>query len=299
MTVAEQFGDGVFVIDQVPSDLVEPLIAGRHVIHANRLLVGAPHAGSIVVRDVTARCVAARRAELAERRAELAIYASSIAHQINNPLAIINVHAELMKEDLAAMRALHRDEAKRFGDVADSMEELEAAVAAITKITSDMRAFSQTTPVIHANLRRSIEWALKAAAPELRDRAFPITKIEVEGTVALDETRLGRVLVELLRNAAHAIPFGAAERNEVSIVVRAAGSAVAIEVRDTGCGITEDAMDRIFEPKLSVDESGIPRVGVGLLECREIVSAARGAITIDSAEGQGTVVRVELPTKTA
>jgi signal transduction histidine kinase len=297
MTVTEPFGDGVFVIDRVPSELVEPLIAGRHVIHANRLLVGAPHAGSIVVRDVTEQCVAARRAELAERRAELAIYASSVAHQINNPLAIINVHAELIKEDLAAMRALHRDEAKRFGDIADSMEELEAAVAAITKITADMRAFSQTTPVVNASLRRTIEWALKAAAPELRDRAFPITKIEVEGTVALDEARLGRVLVELLRNAAHAIPFGAAERNEVSIVARAAGPVIAIEVRDTGCGITEDAMDRIFQPKLSVDESGLPRVGVGLMECREIVSAARGEITIDSADGQGTVVRVELPTK--
>ena len=299
MTVAEQFGDGVFEVDQVPSDLVEPLVAGRHVIHANRLLVGAPHAGSIVVRDVTDQCVAARRAELAERRAELAIYASSVAHQINNPLAIINVHAELMKEDLAAMRALHRDEAKRFGDVADSMEELEAAVAAITKITSDMRAFSQITPVVHANLRRSIEWALKAAAPDLRDRAFPITKIEVEGTVALDEARFGRVLVELLRNAAHSIPFGAAERNEVSVVARAAGGSIAIEVHDTGCGIAEDAMDRIFEPKLSVDESGIPRVGVGLMECREIVSAARGAITVDSADGQGTVVRIELPAKIA
>ena len=299
MTVAEQFGDGVFVIDQVPADLVEPLIAGRHVIHANRLLVGAPHAGSIVVRDVTDPCVAARRAELAERRAELAIYASSVAHQINNPLAIINVHAELMKDDLAAMRARHRDEAKRFGDVADSMEELEAAVAAIVKITSDMRAFAQATSIVDASLRRSIEWAIKAAAPDLRDRAFPITKIEVEATVALDEPRLGRVLVELLRNAAHAIPFGAAERNEVSIVARTTGASVAIEVRDTGCGIAEDAMDRIFEPKLSVDESGTPRVGVGLMECREIVSAARGTITIDSADGQGTVVRVELPTKIA
>jgi signal transduction histidine kinase len=299
VTVAEQFGDGVFVIDQVPSDLVESLLAGRHVIHANRLLVGAPHAGSIVVRDVTDHCIAARRAELAERRAELAIYASSVAHQINNPLAIINVHAELMKDDLAAMRARHRDEAKRFGDVADSMEELEAAVAAITKITSDMRVFAQAASVIDASVRRTIEWAIKAAAPDLRDRAFPITKIEVEGTVALDEPRLGRVLVELLRNAARAIPFGAAERNEVSIVARTAGASVAIEVRDTGCGITEDAMERIFEPKISVDESGLPRIGVGLMECREIVSAARGTITIDSADGQGTVVRIELPTKIA
>lgn len=299
MTVAEPFGDGVFVIDQVPLELVEPLIAGRHVIHGHRLFVGAPHAGAIVVRDVTDHCVAARRTELAQRRAELASYASAVAHQINNPLAIINVHAELMKEDLTAMRARVRDEAKRFGDISDSMTELEDAVAAITKITSEMRAFSQTAPVVNASLRRTIEWAIKAAAADLRDRAFPITKIEVEGTVALDEGRLGRVLVELLRNAARSIPYGAAERNEVSLVARAAGTAVAIEVRDTGCGISEVAMERIFEPKLAVDDSGAPRIGVGLMECREIVTAAQGTITIESVAGQGTVVRVELPLRPA
>ena len=286
MTVAEPFGDRG---ERLPAVLVEQLSAGRHVVHANRVLVGTP------VRDVTDRYVAARRAELAERRIELATYASSVAHQINNPLAIINVHAELIKDDLTTMRSRHRDEAKRFGDIADSMEELEAAVAAITKITSDMRAFSQGTPVVNASLRRCIEWAIKTAAPELRDRAFPITKIEIEGNVGLDELRLGRVLLELLRNAAGAIQIGAAERNEVSIVARANGDSAAIEVRDTGSGIPEDAMERIFEPKLSVDESGLPRIGVGLLECREIVTAAGGTITIDSADGQGTVVRVQLP----
>ena len=282
--------DGVFAVDQLPAELAELLVAGRHVVHEHRLLVGAPQA-----RDVTERCVAARRAELAERRIELASYAGSVAHQINNPLAIINVHAELIKDDLTAMRARHRDEAKRFGDIADSMEELESAVAAITKITSDMRAFSQSATVVRANLRRCIEWALKTAAHELRDRAFPISKIEHECQIELDEPRLGRVLLELLRNAAHAIPFGAAERNEVSVVARLAGEAIAIEVRDTGAGITEDVMPRIYEPKISVDDSGLPRIGVGLVECREIVLGAGGSITIDSAEGQGTVVRIELP----
>ncbi len=282
--------DGVFVVDQLPAELAALLAAGRHVVHEQRLLVGAPKA-----RDVTDRCVAARRAELAERRSELATYAGSVAHQINNPLAIINVHAELIKDDLTALRARHRDEAKRFGDIADSMEELESAIAAITKITSDMRAFSQSAPLAHANLRRSIEWALKTAATDLRDRAFPICKIEHECQLRIDEPRLGRVLLELLRNAARAIPFGAAERNEVSVVARLAGEGIAIEVRDTGAGIHENEMPRIFDPKISIDDSGLPRIGVGLVECREIVLAAGGSITIDSAEGQGTVVRIELP----
>jgi len=111
----------------------------------------------------------------------------------------------------------------------------------------------------------------------------------------LDELRLGHVLVELVRNAAAAIEPGSAERNEVSIVTRAAGTRVAIEIRDTGCGIAEERLATIFEPDISVDDAGAPRIGVGLVECKEIVEAVGGEITLESEADQGTVVRVELP----
>ena len=304
-------GDGVIVVDrdgaiQYANPAGEPLrglltqlLAGRHAVHANRVFAGVVTTHEdyrvIAIRDVTDAYVAMRRAELAQRRTELGIYASSIAHQINNPLAIINVHAELMKEDMASLRSRYREEAKRFGDLSDSMEELEAAVTAVTKITSDMRAFSHATTLASADLRRAIDWVAKAASPDLRDRARVISKLDVEGAVPLDELRLGRVLLELVRNAAAAIEPGVATRNEVSIVTRAAGARVAIEIRDTGCGIAEERLATIFEPAISVDEEGVPRIGVGLVECKELVEAVGGAITLESVADQGTVVRVELP----
>jgi two-component system NtrC family sensor kinase len=244
--------------------------------------------------DVTDLFVAQRRAEIARRLDMLGAFAGNVAHQINNPLAIINVHAELIKDDLTTLHAKHRDEAKRFTDINGSMEELEAAVAAITKITSDMRTFSQLMSPNPASVRRCVEWAVKTASTELRDRAFPVTKIGFEGCVSIDEPRFGRILLELVRNAAASIEMGAPENNEVSIVATVAQNTVVIEVRDTGSGIAEDQLERIFAPRISVDAEGVPSVGVGLLECREAIVAAGGTIAIDSAEGQGTVVRIEL-----
>jgi two-component system NtrC family sensor kinase len=304
-------GDGVMVVDRDGAiryanpaaeplrALVPQLLAGRHAVHANRVFAGVvtTHEDQrvIAIRDVTDHCIATRRAELAQRRSELGIYASSIAHQINNPLAIINVHAELMKEDLTSLRSRYREEGKRFGDISDSMVELETAVIAITKITGDMRAFSQPTAQASADLRRAIEWAAKTAGPDLRDRARVICRLDADGPVVLDELGLGRVVLELVRNAAAAIEPGSAERNEISIVTHAAGTRVAIEIRDTGCGIAEQRLATIFDPAISVDAAGAPRIGVGLAECKELVEAVGGEITLESVADQGTVVRVELP----
>ncbi len=235
--------------------------------------------------------IARRRAELAERRTEFGTMAAAIAHQINNPLAIINVHLELVKDELEQLHANHRDEAKRFTDIFESMSELEAAVQAVTQITSDMRAFTSPSPPVTGDIRRAIEWAVKTAAPHLRDRARPLTKLAIGGRVPIDEPRLGRMLVHLLRNAAAAINVGAAERHEVSVVTHAGqGKRVIIEVRDTGRGIAEERLATIFEPQINAD-----RVELGLSECREIAEAAGGTIEIASELGQGTVVSVDLP----
>lgn len=235
--------------------------------------------------------IARRRAELAERRAEYGTMAAAIAHQINNPLAIINVHLELVKDELETLRAKHRDDAKRFADIFESWSELEAAVQAVTQITSDMRAFTSPSPPLTGDLRRAIEWAVKTAAPHLRDRARPLTKLDVVGRVPIDEPRLGRLLVNLLRNAAAAINLGAAEKHEVSVITRAGtGKRVLIEVRDTGRGIPADLLATIFEPRVHAG-----RVELGLTECREIAEAAGGTISIASEVDQGTVVSVDLP----
>lgn len=250
--------------------------------------------GSIVVlRDITDRVIADRRAELTARRTEHAVHAANLAHQINNPLAIINVHAELMKDELESLRARHRDDAKRYTDIAESMTEIEAAVTAVTHLTSDLRAFSQPMPNARSDLRRAIEWAIRTASPALRDRARATPQLAAEGSIALDEPRLGRLFLELLRNAAAAIPPGAAEKHEVVITTRAAATPkrIVVEIRDSGTGFTPPDS---YAPALSQTATGV-HLGLGLSECRAIVDSCGGSIAIASEPGKGTTVTVELP----
>ncbi|HEY6034360.1 MAG TPA: ATP-binding protein [Kofleriaceae bacterium] len=281
---------GVIVGNTYDVPLEDALIGGRVISPATTPL---PAGGVIVVlRDLTEHTIAARRAELAERRAEYAIQASSLAHQINNPLAIINVHAELIKDELASLRARHREDAKRYTDIDESMTELEGAVAAIIGLTADLRAYAQPMPGANrGDLRRAVEWACRTTAPAMRDRARPVIQLAAEGKLALEEPKLGRLLVAVLLNAAAAIPVGRAEHHEVVISSRpsATPGRLVIEIKDSGAGMAEPAT---FGPKLT----GKPiRVGLGLAECRAIVDEAKGAIVIDSQPGVGTTVSIELP----
>lgn len=282
------FGVTVGTTYEVP--LEDTLLAGR-VISATTTPL--PAGGVVVVlRDLTDHTIAARRAELAERRAEHAVHAASFAHQVNNPLAIINVHAELIKDELASLRARHRDDAKRYADIDESMAELESAVAAITGLTADLRAYSQPMPGANrGDLRRAVEWACRTAAPALRDRARPVIQLAADGKLALEEPKLGRLLLALLHNAAAATPLGHADRNDVVISSResATPGRLVIEITDTGAGMREPAT---FVPKLT----GHPiHVGLGLAECRAIVDEAKGAMLIDSQPGVGTTVTIEIP----
>jgi CheY-like chemotaxis protein len=113
--------------------------------------------------------------------------------------------------------------------------------------------------------------------------------------VEADEARLGQVFINLLVNAAQAIPEGHTDANEVRVktFTSAAGKAV-IEVRDTGCGIPAALRSRIFDPFFTTKPIGIG-TGLGLSICHNIVSALGGEISVESREGAGTIFRVELP----
>jgi CheY-like chemotaxis protein/anti-sigma regulatory factor (Ser/Thr protein kinase) len=112
---------------------------------------------------------------------------------------------------------------------------------------------------------------------------------------ALDETRLGQVLTNLLINAAHAIPPGAPDRNEVAVQVRSDPQRrIAIEVRDTGSGMAPDVLKRAFEPFFTTKPSDLGR-GLGLAICHGIVTSVGGTIEAESRPGAGSLLRVVLP----
>jgi CheY-like chemotaxis protein/anti-sigma regulatory factor (Ser/Thr protein kinase) len=103
------------------------------------------------------------------------------------------------------------------------------------------------------------------------------------------------VFINLLVNAAQAVPEGNTDANEIRVKTStsAEGKAV-IEVRDTGCGIPAAQLGRIFDPFFTTKPVGIG-TGLGLAICHNIVGALGGEISVESREGAGTCFRIELP----
>jgi CheY-like chemotaxis protein len=113
--------------------------------------------------------------------------------------------------------------------------------------------------------------------------------------VEVDDAQLGRVFVNLLVNAAHALPETGGARNEIGIVTStdSSGRAV-IEISDTGPGIPADVLGRVFEPFFTTKDVGVG-AGLGLSISRNIVLAMGGEIGVESQLGFGTTVRIVLP----
>jgi signal transduction histidine kinase len=132
------------------------------------------------------------------------------------------------------------------------------------------------------------------AEPELQSHAKLTRNYEPLPLVRASEARLSQIFLNLIINAAHALPVEGA-RGEIRVVTRTdpSGHAV-IEVHDTGLGISSAALRRVFEPFYTTKRPDVG-TGLGLTICRDIVVALGGRIEVESSEGRGSVFRVVLP----
>jgi len=113
--------------------------------------------------------------------------------------------------------------------------------------------------------------------------------------VDANESRLGQVFLNLLVNAAQAIPDGRADENEITVTTRLDSiGRVVVDIADTGAGMSPDVMTRLFTPFFTTKPMGLG-TGLGLSICHRLVSAIGGEITIESVLGKGTTFHVALP----
>lgn len=257
----------------------------------------------MVLREVTEQKRLQQRLEIADRLASLGTMAAGVAHEVNNPLAVVVGNADLVLESLRRARAalttagIAPDVVAALEDAEAAQTDLQSAAGRVTRIVEDLRAFSRPAAdaADAADPARAVEWAVRATSRELGSRARVVSSLAKTPRVALDETRLGQVLVNLLINAAHAIEPGRVDCNcvTVSTGLDEAGN-VTIEVEDSGSGIPEDVLPHVFEPFFTTKSSGIG-TGLGLAICHGIVAGCGGKIDVESRVGTGTCFRVVLP----
>ena len=247
-------------------------------------------------RDVTAR----RQAEVALRLAGVGTLAAGAAHEINNPLAFIGSNMAFLRETLERLRGElpQGGAAQALEEAVQAARESEEGARRIREIVAGLNTFTRRRddrrePI---DIRRAVAAAIRLVRNEIRHRARLVERISDEVPAVIgSQHRIEQVVVNLLVNAAQAIPEGAAETNTITVTLsRTASGAAAIEVADTGCGMAPDVRGRIFEPFFTTKPVG-SGTGLGLYVCHGIVSELGGHIEVESEAGKGSTFRVILP----
>ena len=226
------------------------------------------HIATIAVhRDIGERRAMQAQLLVASRLASVGTLAAGVAHEINNPLAFVNANVLYLADELERFRSA-------LGPATDEVLQLVAetrqGVERIGLIVRDLKAFSRVdSEDVSAlvDVRKVLAFAEKMAGKEMRQRARVLRDIQPVPTVKANESRLGQVFLNLLLNAAQAIPDGAAAEHQIRIRTRTDGLGRAVvEVSDTGRGIPEELRARVFDPFFTTKPVG-EGTGLGLSIC--------------------------------
>jgi PAS domain S-box-containing protein len=246
------------------------------------------------VRDVTERRSMQTRLAFSDRLASVGTVAAGMAHEINNPLAFVLANLDLLAEGLREVEGGVPSE--RVQSMLELVGEAREGAERVRKIVRGMKIFThmdEKRPEL-VDLPRVLEVAVSMASSEVRHRARLVKDYQPTPLVLSDESRLVQVFINLLVNAAQALPEGQAASNEIRLVLRTEGSRAVAEVRDTGRGIPPEMRARIFDPFFTTKPVGVG-VGLGLAICHGIVAELGGEISVESEVNVGTTFRVVLP----
>jgi len=240
-------------------------------------------------RDVTDHHRLRAQLLVSDRMASLGTLAAGIAHEINNPLSYVLGNLDVMSET--------RSSPGRGDEFAAALDDATDGAQRVRKIVQGLRSFSRAEEEkrVELDIADVLRGAIRLTANEVRHRAQLVCELGATPRVVADDGRLTQVFINLIVNAAHAIPEGRSDDNRIT--VRTFGDAqglAVVEVEDTGGGMSQAVQARVFDPFFTTKEVG-RGTGLGLSICHGIVNALGGRIAIESSEGRGTLVRVVLP----
>jgi signal transduction histidine kinase len=228
-----------------------------------------------------------QRSEL-ERTNRLAAWADmarQVAHDIKNPLTPIQLNAE-------HLRRVHVDQGRPLGNVIDEcVSNILGQVRLLRQIASEFSSFASVPEPrpVDTNLLDLVSEVVEPYRSGLAGRVVIATHIPPLPTVCIDRMLIGRALTNIIENALHAMPGGGTLTVDAAL---APNKRVQLRVTDTGVGMDDDSIAKIFEPYFSTKAIG---TGLGLTIAKRNVEANGGTISVASERGKGTSVTMTLP----
>ncbi|OGR28219.1 MAG: hypothetical protein A2139_07740 [Desulfobacca sp. RBG_16_60_12] len=225
-----------------------------------------------------------------QKLAAIGELSAGIAHEINNPLAIIRQEAEWMQLLLKKL-----GDGKELEELQGSAHQIVEQVDRCTEITRNLLDFARKRdPVIQAvEVNRIIENMTMLVEKEAKHSNITIVRYydETLPVIYSDAPQLRQVILNFLTNATYAI----GKNGVITITTRLdANDALDIVISDTGCGIPEAQVSKIFDPFFTTKPPG-QGTGLGLSICHGIIQRLGGRITVASTVGQGTEFTITLP----
>ena len=226
------------------------------------------------------------------RLASVGQLAAGVAHEINNPLAAITTCAEATMRDMRQSR--ETQELAETHQWTYYLEEIVRQSLRCKEITRGLLDLTRQRKAGRAmcDVNSLAKQCAKVAVQRAGSAAeFEINLDEHIGEVATDEAMVRQILDNLFTNAIDALGD---DKGRVSLSTARDGDRIAIEVADTGCGISPESMPRIFDPFFSLKGPG-KGYGLGLAISLSLAQSLGGALTVESKQGEGSRFRLWIP----
>ncbi len=238
------------------------------------------------VEDISEKRAREARLRRAESLASLTTLAAGVAHEIKNPLGSIGIHLQLINKAIDGREHVEPNSIKDYLDVID--EEVERLNRIVVDFLFAVRPMD-VNPV-DTGINTLIEEMMDFVRYELEQQGIAL-RLDLDENIPelkIDEKYFKQALLNLIKNAIAAMPEG----GELTVSTYRRGDEVILRFSDTGVGIPDDVIDKIFEPYFTTRESGS---GIGLTLVYKIVREHFGEISVNSQEGHGASFTITLP----
>ena len=218
-----------------------------------------------------------------ERLSLIGSMMGSIVHDLRNPIASISMVADYLKATQDDPNLIELGSLTRR-----AVEQMEVMIQELLDFSLGKSRINLAPTTVQHVLGILEEQILKGIA----DQGIEVRQnIGYDGEIVVDQNRIIRLFANIVKNAKEAMPDG----GTLTLQTYLDGETLIFEIRDTGCGIPENVLARIFEP--FVTHGKVNGTGLGMAIAKSVVEAHHGEIEIESVEKVGTLTRIKLPLK--